>query len=167
MVSLKLQPIKSSIAPFKSIVNSRSKNSVRKQFSHVKCSDNELARYFENERAAQVAMSEISKRSWEYQYEFAVEMSKRCREVSGKDPDMLEALDVFEDWYRHLTSLELMTGLRRISVRQVDNSRFFVTHSSLRIYILALKSSSYPEKRCSSLCPIPSQCRTRNHSTAF
>jgi hypothetical protein len=43
-------------------------------------------------------MTELCHRSWEYQFEFAVEMSKQCKMVMGDDVGMNEACDVFENW---------------------------------------------------------------------
>jgi hypothetical protein len=98
MVSLKLAPFKSSLIPLKNAISSK-RNTIRRKFSHVSCSDDEIRRYFKDAASAHEAMNELGKRSWEYQYEFAVEMSKRCQQVMGKDPNLIEALDVFEQWY--------------------------------------------------------------------
>lgn len=97
MVSIKLAPFKSSFKPLQSIT--KSKNTLRKQFKHVACTDDEASHYFKDAAAAHAAMAELGQRSWEYQYEFAAEMFKRCHEAMGKNPDMVEALDVYEEWY--------------------------------------------------------------------
>jgi hypothetical protein len=72
---------------------------VKRRFNHVECSDDELYRYFQDGASARVAMMELGERSWEYQYEFAAEMSKRCHQVMRKNPSMIEAYEVFEEWY--------------------------------------------------------------------
>jgi hypothetical protein len=101
MVSLKLAPLKVSFSPFKNAISSKGKGNVKKVFKHVNCTDEQLVYYFRDANAAQASMRELSLRSWEYQYEFAVEMSKRCQQVMGKDPDMIEAYEVYEQWYSH------------------------------------------------------------------
>ena len=99
MVSLKMAPFKASFTPFKNAMSmNKTKNTVSRQYKHVQCSDEELVRYFRDANAAREALLELEHRSWEYTFEFAVEMSKRCRLVMGEDPDMNEALDVYERW---------------------------------------------------------------------
>ena len=98
MVSLKLTPLKVSFSPLKNAISPREKGNVRKQFKHVKCTDDQVVFYFRDANAARASMRELSLRSWEYQFEFAVEMSKRCQQVMGKDPDMIEAYEVYEQW---------------------------------------------------------------------
>lgn len=44
-------------------------------------------------------MEELGQRSWEYQFEFAAEMARRCTQSMGDDKYMHQALDVYEDWY--------------------------------------------------------------------
>lgn len=100
MVSLKMYPFKGSFTPLKNaIAKAKAKETVRKQFKHVTCSDEGVIQYFKNALAARAAMLELGQRSWEYQFEFAVEMSKRCKDVMGEDQDMNEAHQVFERWY--------------------------------------------------------------------
>jgi hypothetical protein len=100
MVSLKIAPFKASFTPFKNAMSmTKSKNTVSRQFSHVRCSDEEVVSYFRDANAAREALFELEHRSWEYVFEFAVEMSRRCRLVMGGDPDMNEALEVYERWY--------------------------------------------------------------------
>src|SRR5579871_6215391 len=79
MVMFKLSPLKASIAPLKSF-GKNSKKSVGKQFRHVSCTDEEVSMYFRDLSSARNAMMELENRSWEYQFEFAAEMSKRCRQ---------------------------------------------------------------------------------------
>lgn len=97
MVSLKLSPLKTSFSPLKKVVST--KRRVSKQFKHVNCTDDEVSRYFKDATAARAAMLELAYRSWEYQYEFAVEMARRCHLVMRDNKSMREALDVFENWY--------------------------------------------------------------------
>jgi hypothetical protein len=56
--------------------------------------------YFRDVISARNAMLELENRSWEYQFEFAVEMSKRCKTVMGNDPNMHAAYGFYENWYR-------------------------------------------------------------------
>ena len=98
MVSLKLSPFKASFTPFKNVMSGKRRNNVRKQFPHVNCTDDEIGQYFKDAAAARAAMAELGQRSWEYQFEFAAEMAKRCAAVMGDDKRMHEALDVFECW---------------------------------------------------------------------
>jgi hypothetical protein len=99
MVSLKMSPFKTSFKPFKNaIAMSRTKSTVRRQFKHVTCTDEELSRYFKDAATARASMTELCHRSWEYQFEFAVEMSKQCKLAMGDDVGMNEACDVFENW---------------------------------------------------------------------
>jgi hypothetical protein len=99
MVSLKKHPFKGTFAPLKNaIAKAKVKETVRKQFKHVTCSDDEIHQYFKNALAARAALIELAQRSWEYQFEFAVEMSKQCRQVKGEDPEMKEAFEVYEQW---------------------------------------------------------------------
>ena len=115
MVSLKLAPLKVSFLPLKNAMSSRGKGSVRKVFKHVDCSDEQLVGlYFRDGDMARASLKELSLRSWEYQYEFAVEMSKRCQQVMGKDPDMIEAYEVYEQWY-------LYSGLRGANSRRIED----------------------------------------------
>lgn len=98
MVMFKLSPFKTSLSPLKSIGRS-SKKSVGKQFKHVTCTDDELSMYyFRDIVAARNAMLELGNRSWEYQFEFAAEMSKRCKAVMGDDPSMHAAYGFYENW---------------------------------------------------------------------
>ena len=106
MVSLLRFPFKGSFSPFKNAIakaktktKTQPKYSLRKQFKHVTCSDDDISQYFKNALAARAALLELGERSWEYQFEFAVEMAKRCQEAMGQDPDMMEAFEVFEQWY--------------------------------------------------------------------
>lgn len=99
MVSLKLSPFRASFKPLKNVMSVKGKNSVRKQFPHVNCTDDEVSQYFKDAAAARTAMAELGQRSWEYQFEFAAEMAKRCGAMMGDDKRMHEALDVFENWY--------------------------------------------------------------------
>ena len=99
MVSLKLSPFKAKFTPLKNVMSVKGKNNVRKQFPHVNCADDEVSQYFKDAAAARAAMAELGQRSWEYQFEFAAEMAKRCAVVMGDDKRMHEALDVFENWY--------------------------------------------------------------------
>jgi hypothetical protein len=101
MVSLKLSPLKTSFAPLKKAMST--KRTVSKQFKHVNCADNEISLYFKDAAAARAAMLALAYRSWEYQFEFAIEMAKRCRKVMGDNKGMREALDVFENWYVFFT----------------------------------------------------------------
>jgi hypothetical protein len=97
MVSLKFGSIRSSF-PIKAI-GLKGKSGFKREFNHVNCSDEETVKYFRNGSAARDALLELDERSWEYQFEFAVEMVKRCKLVMGSDPGMREALDVYERWY--------------------------------------------------------------------
>jgi hypothetical protein len=99
MVSLKLSPFKASFTPLKNAMSIKTKNSIRRKFKHVNCTDDEISQYFKDAAAAHVAMTELGQRSWEYQFEFAVEMAKRCKSVMGDNKGMRQALDVYEDWY--------------------------------------------------------------------
>lgn len=99
MVSLKLSPFKASFSPLKNVMSVKGKNNVRKQFPHVNCTDDQVYQYFKDAAAARAAMAELGQRSWEYQFEFADEMAKRCAAAMGDDKRMHEALDVFENWY--------------------------------------------------------------------
>ena len=86
-------------------MSAKSKGNVRKKFQHVTHTDDEISHYFKDATAARAAMAELGQRSWEYQYEFAVEMARQCKAVMGDDKNMHQALDVFEDWYISLTML--------------------------------------------------------------
>lgn len=66
--------------------------------------------YFRDGAAARGAMMELTQRSWEYQFEFAVEMSKRCRGVMGEDPNMREAYEFYENWYLCVPVTILISG---------------------------------------------------------
>jgi len=78
----------------------KGKTSLKRQFAHVKCSDEEVPmKYFRDARTARAAMLELGNRSWEYQYEFAVEMARRCKQVMRDDADMQQALALYERWY--------------------------------------------------------------------
>ena len=105
MVSLKIPAFKSAF-PIKTIA--KGKSTIRKEFKHVNCSDNEIGKYFRDGNAATMALLELNERSWEYQFEFAVEMSKQCKMVMGDDYGMKEAFDVFETWYSSLVPRLLM-----------------------------------------------------------
>jgi hypothetical protein len=110
MVSLKLSPFKASFTPLKKI---SARNTIRKQFGHVNCSDNEISQYFKDAAAARATMAELGQRSWEYQVEFADEMARRCRAMMGDNKQMHQALDVFEHWYLHLQAIVLMERLEK------------------------------------------------------
>ena len=97
MVMFKLSPFKATIAPLKSF-GKTSKRNVAKQFKHVNCSDDEISMYFCDVGAARRAMMELEYRSWEYQFEFAVEMARRCQVVMDNDPNMLAAYAFYENW---------------------------------------------------------------------
>jgi len=97
MVMFKLSPLKASIAPLKSF-GKNGKKSVGKQFRHVSCTDEEVSMYFRDLSSARNAMMELESRSWEYQFEFAAEMSKRCRQTMGSDPNMHAAYGFYENW---------------------------------------------------------------------
>jgi len=99
MVSLKMTPFRARFTPFKNAISiNKTKSEVKKQFKHVTCTDEEVSRYFRSAAAAMGAMAEIGQRSWEYQFEFAAEMARRCKAVMGGDPDMIEAYEFFEQW---------------------------------------------------------------------
>lgn len=113
MVSLRMAPFKASFTPFKNAMTmSKRKNTVSRQFKHVQCSDEEIIRYFRDGNAAREALLELEHRSWEYTFEFAVEMSRRCRSVMGENHDMNEALDVYERWYFSVGGRRLTVGCR-------------------------------------------------------
>lgn len=100
MVSLKLATFRGSFGPFKA-VKIKGKSTIRRQFKHVTCSDDELGQYyFKDAAAARRAMAELGQRSWEYQFEFAAEMARRCAASMGDDKHMHQALDAYEDWYQ-------------------------------------------------------------------
>ena len=100
MVSLRMAPFKASFTPLKkAMAMSKTKNTVGRQFKHVQCSDEEVGRYFRDASSAREALLELEHRSWEYVFEFAVEMCKQCRLVMGENLDMQQALDVYERWY--------------------------------------------------------------------
>src|SRR5437762_14142818 len=94
----------------KGIISLRSKDTVRKRFKHVNCTDDEVSQYFRSASAARNSMNELNKRSWEYQHEFATEMSKQCTAVMGKNHEMKQALEVFEHWYVNSDSDVLTKG---------------------------------------------------------
>jgi hypothetical protein len=81
-------------------------------------------------------MAELSQRSWEYQIEFAVEMTKQCKAMMGDNKSMHEALDVFEYWYFPSKSFVLMEGWRNILIHIIVGSRSFEIQCSFQIYIL-------------------------------
>jgi hypothetical protein len=83
---------------------SKRKDAVRRQFKHVSCADDGLSQYFRNGLAAQAAMDELHARSWEYQFDFAAEMAKQCKQKMSEDTNMMEALRVFEEWYASIIS---------------------------------------------------------------
>jgi hypothetical protein len=74
------------------------KSNVRRQFKHVSCTEEELVKYFKDAMAARNAISELNSRSWEYTFEFVVEMVKQCNLVMGDNSSMKQALEVYERW---------------------------------------------------------------------
>jgi hypothetical protein len=112
---------KTPFKPFKNaIAMSRTRSTVRRQFKHVTCTDEELSQYFKDATAARAAMMELSERSWEYQFEFAVEISKQCHFIMDDDPNMNEAYNFFENWYG--TYMFVLTeGLKNILILPVND----------------------------------------------
>lgn len=139
---------------------------MRKVFKHVSCTDDQLVLYFRDADAARASMREVGMRSWEYQVEFAMEMSKRCQQVMGKDPDMNEAYEVFEQWYCNAMCVCTdVTGSKIIVVRKVVDSRYFQIRFSWRICILAHNVTSSPKKHSNTHWHTVLLRRTRNRST--
>ena len=82
----------------RTIISSRSNNTIRKRFKHVNCRDNDVSQYFRDELAAKKSIEELNQRSWEYRYEFVTEMSKQCKAAMGENKEMKKALDIFDQW---------------------------------------------------------------------
>ena len=140
---------------------------MRKVFKHVSCTDDQLVLYFRDGNAARASMKEVGQRSWEYQFEFAVEMSKRCQQVMGKDPDMIEAYEVFEQWYYPSVTCTNMKGSKIIFIRKGGDSRYFPIQFSWRICILAHNVTSSLKKHSNLRWHTVLHRRTRNRSTIF
>jgi hypothetical protein len=102
MVAFKMSPLRMTVTPFKNIMRLKGKGTVRRQFPHISCGDEEVLMYFRDGLAAKEAMSEICDRSWEYQAEFATEMARLCKLAMGSDLNMQSAYEFYEQWYTSL-----------------------------------------------------------------